>query len=306
MSDSFDPDLDPEFDARARAAGRAVREPAPPDGLHRVHVAKRRRAAAQVGVGVAVVAVLIGAAVIVLGRRSDDTTQIVDQPDGVETVTTDTVTTDTVTTDTVTTVPGAPPVTSAADGDPATARPTTDQAGDPGPTAPEPTEPIAAPAPTTVPYASAGLFAGPDWTSDRTAAITEPLADGIYWSDEYSSDGAAVTFRLVQRVRGDACIEEFGDAADTECASDSGRITDPSTLVTMSGDGAETSVVSTAAVGAGPGFESFRVPTAEFARLAAGSSPSAGAPAGYTWVPFPVLVVIRDGGVAAAHQMFQS
>ena len=74
----------------------------------------------------------------------------------------------------------------------------------------------------------------------------------------------------------------------------------------MRADDAETSVISTVGAGAGSGFEAFRVPPGEFARLAAGSAPSAGAPAEFTWVPFPVLVVIRDGRVAAAHQMFQS
>jgi hypothetical protein len=168
----------------------------------------------------------------------------------------------------------------------------------------EPTD--TTPAEPTVGYVSAGYFAGPEWVGDRTTPITDPLADGLYWSDEYSSDGTTVTFRLVQRIRGDACVEEFGDDADTACASDGGRVTEPSVTITMTADGVDTSVIANVGVGAGSGFEAFRVPSEEFIRLAAGGSPSPGAPDGYSWVPFGVSVVVNGGRVVAAHQQFSS
>lgn len=297
--DDFD-DVDPEFDARARSAGRAVREPAPAGGLGRVRAAKRRRTVVQVGGAVAVVALAVGGIVVL--TRSGDTVDVADVPSTAPVVTSAPSTggadTSVATTSVPDTVPGG-----------ATSEATTGEAT-PG-TATVDTTPATEPADTTlaeptVDYVSAGFYAGPEWVGDRTTAITDPLADGLYWSDEYSSDGTTVTFRLVQRIRGDACVEEFGDAADTECASDSGRITEPSTTVTMTADGVDTSIISNAGVGAGSGFEAFRVPPEEFIRLAAGGAPRPGAPDGYSWVPFGVSVVIGGGRVIAAHQQFSS
>jgi hypothetical protein len=246
----------------------------------------------QAGAAVAVAFLAVGGLVVL--TRSDDTLDVADAPSAAPAVTsapstseTDTTETDTTETDTSTGVDTQDaPIGETAPG-----------------TATDDTMPPTDPA---VDYESAGFTAAPDWPGDRTMAITDPLADGLYWSDDYSSDGSTVTFRLVQLIRGDACVEEFGDNADTECASDSGRLTDPSATITMTADGVDTSVISTAGIGAGSGFEAFRVPSEEFIRLAAGSAPSPGAPDGYSWEPFGVAVVVSGGRVVEAHQQFSS
>ena len=210
------------------------------------------------------------------------------------------------------TEPGATVPEQPTDNPPTT--PATDQ-----PTAAEPaaTPPSATPAPvsttgppaTSPPAASvewvrAGTGVAPDW-GDRTTAITQPLADGLYWSDSYSSDGTTVTFQLVQRIRGQACVDEFGRGPDEACASDGGRINDPTGSITMTADTPDASVI---ALGEFTQYEirGYRVPAAEFIRLAAGQSPSPGAPETFTWSDFGSWIVISGGRVVAAHQEFQS
>jgi hypothetical protein len=285
--DDFDDGVDPDFDARARSAGRALRESAPADGLGRVRAARRRRTVLQAGGAVAAVVLAVGG--IVALTRSGDTVDVADVPSTAPAVTSP---------QSTGTAPGV------ATSEATTGETTPSAATDDTTPATEPAD--TTPAEPAVDYVSAGFYAGPEWVGDRTTAITDPLADGLYWSDEYRSDGNTVSFRLVQRIRGDACVEEFGDSADTECASDSGRITEPSATITMTADGVDTSVISTVGVGAGSGFEAFRVPSEEFIRLAAGGSPSPGAPDGYSWVPFGVGVVVSGGRVVAAHQQFSS
>jgi hypothetical protein len=286
-NDDFDDGVDPDFEARARSAGRAVRASAPADGLGRVRAARRRRTVLQAGGAVAVVVLAVGG--IVALTRSGDTLDVADAPSTAPAVTS--------AGSTGTTSGVATPEATTGETTAGTATDDTTPSTEPG---------DLTPAEPAVDYVSAGSYAGPEWVGDRTTPITDPLADGLYWSDEYGSDGNTVSFRLVQRIRGDACVEEFGDSADIECASDSGRITEPSATITMSADGVDTSVISNVGVGAGSGFEAFRVPTEEFIRLAAGDSPSPGAPDGYTWVPFGVSVVVSDGRVIAAHQQFSS
>ena len=297
--DDFD-DVDPAFDARARSAGRAVREPAPAGGLGRVRAAKRRRTIVQAGGAVAVAALAVGGIFVL--TRSDDTTEVADVP-STEPVVTSASSVDEPDTS-VATTSEAETASGGTASEATTVETTPGAASDD--TTPATESADTTPAEPTVDYVSAGFYAGPEWVGDRTTAITDPLADGLYWSYDYSSDGTTVTFRLVQRIRGDACVEEFGDAADTECASESGRLTEPSTAVTMTADGVDTSVISTAGAGAGSGFEAFRVPAEEFIRLAAGDAPSPGAPDGYSWAPFGVGVVLSGGRVIAAHQQFSS
>lgn len=297
-----DLDVDPEFDARARAAGRALREPAPPDGLTRVRAAKRRRTAVQTGAVTAVALLVVGGIAVVL-RGGDDTTQITDVPPTETTAPTSAV------------IDPSPNESAPVDSSPVDSSPVDSAPIEAGETTVPPTDPpetseTSAPttdtAPPSVEYVSAGFYAGPEWVGDRTAAITDPLADGLYYADDYSSDGTTLSLTLVQRIRGQACVEEFGENAGDACASDSGRVNDPSTVVTTTADGLATSVIVEGGIGAGTGFEAFRVPADEFVRLAAGQAPSVGAPEGYTWIPFGVFVEISGGRVVSVHQQFQS
>ena len=62
-----------DFDERAREAGRALRQPAPADGLTRINRARRNRRIAQVGGGLAVAAIAAGAVVLLVNRGDDET-----------------------------------------------------------------------------------------------------------------------------------------------------------------------------------------------------------------------------------------
>ncbi len=282
--------VDPEFDARARAAGRALREPAPARGFEQVRSAKRRRTVAQAGAALAVGVLAVGGIFAVV-RSGDDDLQPADAPDSVPTAVT------------------APGATST----PATNQPTTDESAATDASTPEPvanteppnTEPPATdPAVDSVEWVPAGTGISPEW-DERTTAIAQPLADGLYWSDSYSSDGTIVTFQLVQRIRGQACVEEFGDGADDACASDGGRVDDPTGSITMTADTPDVSVIAFGAFTQSE-IRAYRVPAEEFIRLAAGQAPSPGAPDSFEWSNFGSWVVVNGGRVVAAHQEFQS
>lgn len=285
--------VDPEFDARARAAGRALREPAPARGFEQVRSAKRRRTVAQAGAAIAVGVLAVGG-IFALVRSGDDDLQPADAPDSVPTVITPGTTVDSQPTGQPATSPATnqPTIT-----DPASTVPPVDSAvSDSTDVATDSTTPT-----DKVDYVAAGKYAGPTF-DERTSAITDPLEDGLYYSREYTSDGTAVTFRLIQRIRGQACIDEFGDGADEACASDGGTIEDPSTAVTMSADTADTSIIFFD----NSDFFAYRVPADEFIRLAAGQGPSDGAPEGFEWIPWGTYVTIQSGRVVAAHQQFSS
>lgn len=300
MSDDQYPDgdhVDPEFDARARAAGRALREPAPARGFQQVRAAKRRRTVAQVG-AVAAVGVLAVGGIYALVRTGDDESQPADTPSSVPGV----VTTPGTTADDQTT--GQPTATNEQTAAESTAANTTTPAPVSN-TEPPTDEPSATDPPAdSVEWVPAGTGIRPDW-GDRTTAIAQPLADGLYWSDNFSSDGTTVTFQLLQRIRGEACVEEFGDGADDACASDGGRVDDPVGSITMTADTPETSVIAFGAFTQSE-IRAYRVPAPEFIRLAAGQSPSPGAPENFEWSDFGSWVVVSGGRVVAAHQEFQS
>ena len=290
----FDP-VDPEFDARARAAGRALREPAPARGFERVRSAKRRRTVAQAGAALAVGVLAVGG-VFALVRTGDDELQPADEAP--------------VSVPAAITAPGATTQdqsTGQSATVPATNQPTATEPAATS-TAPEPvttTEPPATPPPAaSVEWVRVGTGVAPDW-GERTTAIVQPLADGLYWSDNFSSDGITVTFQLVQRIRGQACVEEFGDGADDACASDGGRVNDPTGSITMTADTPDASVIAFGEFTQSE-IRGYRVTAAEFIRLAAGQSPSPGAPENFTWTNFGCWVEISGGRVVAAHQEFSS
>ena len=138
-------------------------------------------------------------------------------------------------------------------------------------------------------------------TNSKTSPLTDPLPDGEYWSWDYASDGQNVSFTLVQYFVGDACRAQFGDDPDA-CASDNNTLYSPSATMTLAAD-ARTSVVWCCPNGS---FSSYRVSTAEFARLVAGLAPAADAPAGFTYGRAGALVTVRNGQAISAEQIFTS
>jgi hypothetical protein len=295
--DDGDP-VDPEFDARARAAGRALREPAPAGGFQQVRAAKRRRTVAQAGAAVAVGILAVGGIYALAGSGGDELQPADETPVSAPAV----ITTPGATAgDQTSEQPAAVPATNQPSAAANSTNPIDATTPEPASTTETPaTEPPVA----SVEWVPAGTGIEPTW-GDRTTAIAEPLADGWYWSDNFSSDGTTVTFELVQRIRGQACVEEFGDGADDACASDGGRVDDPTGSITMTADTPDTSVIAFGAFTQSE-IRGYRVPAAEFIRLAAGQSPSPGAPDNFEWSDFGSWVQVSDGRVAAAHQQFQS
>jgi hypothetical protein len=151
MSD-FTPD--PEFDARARAAGRALRQPPPPDGLRHLQRARRNRRLAQAGGALAVVAIAVGGIVAVTRGGGDGTITTADS--------------------TIATVPvTAPPTVPPPDTTPVTA-PATAPAATPS-SAPATVPPTNTPLPSGVPTV---------WVGQKLAGW---YADGAFVPYEFSS-----------------------------------------------------------------------------------------------------------------------
>jgi len=210
--DTFD-ESDRSVDELARRAGAALRRPAPPDGMARIHAGRRRRAAVRVvGAGALVIVVAVGA-FVALARRSDDAVGV---------------------SDTVATT--APADTAPATTAPATTAPATTA---PGTTAPATT------ATATIATASGWRAATGDWSPLAYLACcgtnweggepsptvpsdpTVPLAAGLYnvrTVDDAPLAGDAEDGRLVLEVRpyvrcnelGELECEGGGPYADTE------------------------------------------------------------------------------------------
>lgn len=295
MSDQRHSPLDDEFEARAEAAGRAVRAPAPADGLGRVRAAKRRRTVVQAGAAVAVAALAVGGIVAISGPGGDETLQPAEPP-AATTSTPGTQTTNDTSASTATTAT-APAAT-----DPQPATETTATTAAPTVNTVEATV-VDTAVPTTVEavveYREG--YTGPTLSDQQSDPISIPLPDGDYWSWSYRADGSSVTFDLVQLLVGQACIDHF-DVQEDACASDNGTVFEPSTTITMTADATESSVVWYEP----SQIRSFNVPTSEFIRLASGQPPSAGAPDGFQWEAWPVLVTVRDGRAVGAYQRFMS
>ena len=163
------------------------------------------------------------------------------------------------------------------------------------------------PAEPAVDYVSAGFYAGPEWVGNRTTAITDTLADGLYRSDEYSPDGNTVTFRLAQRIRGDASVEEFGDSADTACCRASREHHRAAAAITMTADGVRHVGHLERPPRCRFRFRSLpRAARRVHSARQPESRPSAGVPDGYCVGAVRSFVVVSGGRVIAAHQQFGS
>jgi hypothetical protein len=132
---------------------------------------------------------------------------------------------------------------------------------------------------------------------DRTLPVAEPLADGIYYSQDTISDGTTITFILGQWFK---CDTGVPDEPSVLCASGSGTLDEPSTEVPLAPDATVT--INTGDLS---DLTQADVSAEEFARLAAGDAPSAGAP-DFTFYDFPTFVRVEDGVVVEANQIYTS
>jgi hypothetical protein len=176
-------------------------------------------------------------------------------------------------------------------------------------TASAPTEPAPATAPSTASETELGGYvAAPDRSTpalvdERTDPIVTPLSDGLYWSWDYAAAGGGIEFTLSQYFVGSACREQFGDA-DEACASDNETLYEPSATLSLPGDGAAAVTVLTSSSVAP--FDPYEVSPAELVRLVAGADPAPDAPAGYEFIPFPMLLSVTSGEITGADQIFVS
>ena len=155
-------------------------------------------------------------------------------------------------------------------------------------------------------YTSLGAgYAGPD-LDGSTSPITEPLADGVYWSwdQTVSSDDSTITFQLIQQFSGDACREQFGTAPES-CASDIAFLDDPTTTASIR-VGSGTATVLHGVATAGP-YATYRITSEELARLISGEMPADDAPDGFVFDSVDAFVVtVQNGAVTAADQIWIS
>jgi hypothetical protein len=132
---------------------------------------------------------------------------------------------------------------------------------------------------------------------DRTLPVAEPLVDGIYYSQETISDGTMVTFVLGQWFK---CYTGVPDEPSVLCASGFGTLDEPSARVPLAPD--TTVTINTGDLS---DLAQADVSAGEFARLAAGEEPAAGAP-DFTFFDFPMFVRVEDGAVVEANQIYTS
>lgn len=145
------------------------------------------------------------------------------------------------------------------------------------------------------PYDKAPVPAVPDRTQPVTDAT--PLPDGQYWAPEVTvdADGFRLHFTLAQAFFGPGCATELG--AD-QCDGDAGVRTDPSRDLLVAPEGrAPISVVDAKQ-------NNYAVPADELVSLIAGNTPSADAPAGFVYAPFPYLLTVLNGEVVSIQQIW--
>lgn len=144
------------------------------------------------------------------------------------------------------------------------------------------------------PYDKVPVPAVPDRTMPVPAA-SAALADGQYWATANGVDREAVQFEITQAFFGPTCEDELGaDACDGE----------------MGVQYLPSRDISVVLVGVDPltvvneQRENFAVPAEEFVRLVAGEAPSADAPEGFAYQPYPFLVTVLAGNVTGVQQIW--
>lgn len=133
---------------------------------------------------------------------------------------------------------------------------------------------------------------------DRTMPVPEgtaPLPDGQYWSEAVVVNGLLLKFTLRQAFFGPACEAELGADA---CTGDHGLRTEPARDIDVATEGrAPISVVTEKR-------QNFAVTSDEIVRLVGGNAPSADAPEGFVYRPYPYLLTVRTNEVVSIQQIW--
>lgn len=173
-------------------------------------------------------------------------------------------------------------------------------------TTPAPTTAPPTTAPPTVPPTSPPAFTlyevvgTPEVPSGHTDpfAASGVLADGVYWTTYDGGEEMTPSFTVYQAFFGDECISKAAELGD-ECNNDYLVPGSPSRSIDdlpFADDVVLTvSDVSTQ--------QSHWITPAELVQIRAGS-PSAGAPAGFSFTPFPFIMRVAGGEIVAFEQLW--
>ena len=179
---------------------------------------------------------------------------------------------------------------------PATTAPTTEAPTTPAPTTVAPATSAPAPgyslydevdAPTTLPSGHTHAF-----------APTGVLADGVYWVSYTGGAAATPSITIFQAFFGDECISKAAEVGG-ECNNDYFVLDPPSRdindLPFAPGVWLTVADMNT--------MLSHWITPVELAKIAT-SSPSAGAPAGFEFIPFPFIMTVTSGEITAFEQLW--
>ena len=145
---------------------------------------------------------------------------------------------------------------------------------------------------TVQPYDRAPVPAVPNHTAiiDPTmiagdGSLIPNMRDGDYWAEAVAV-GSGVPFILFDLSQALFSDDDYQVVADPH-----------GSLQVLWDDLQSVTVVSTTQ-------QNYAVPGAELASLIGGNAPSAAAPAGYRYSPYPFLVTVRNGHIVDAHQIW--
>ena len=129
-------------------------------------------------------------------------------------------------------------------------------------------------------------------------SLLAPIVDdGDYWAEATAvgSGRPFIMFDLSQAVFSQTCIDELGAAA---CDDEYAVIPEPHGTISVLWDDLQSVTV------VDENRQNYAVPGAELASLVGGNEPSADAPDGYRYMPYPFLVTVRDGTIVDVHQIW--
>jgi hypothetical protein len=153
---------------------------------------------------------------------------------------------------------------------------------------------------TVKPHKLYDQLAAPILPTDHTPPVpaSGPLPDGTYWVVYNGGDQATPDVDVYQAFFGDACVAEAAAKGD-ECLDDYYVLDTPTqNITTMPFSDDVVITVSDEST-----QKSYFVTPGELVKIRAGS-PSAGAPAGYHYVPFPYLMRVRSGKITRFRQVW--
>jgi hypothetical protein len=144
------------------------------------------------------------------------------------------------------------------------------------------------------PYDRAPVPPVPDRTMPVPAGDA-PLPDGQYWSEDVAVDGFRLRFTLSQAFFGPTCTTALGADA---CSGDHGLVTEPSRQILVAAEGRAPISVATA------DRKNYAITADEIVNLVGGGPPSADAPEGFTYHPYPYLLTVRNDEVVSMQQIW--